>query len=1249
MKLAPALAALPPVEAWPLRRIAWAGALFIAVIAALAGHDMWRGHQQAVADTRRELDAQSRVIAEQTARSVQAVDVMLRHVAAEYQRGRLARLGADELHAYLRDIAVGLHQIDGLGLFDAAGEPIAVSWPAPRRAVNMGTLPRFAQLRDEPGLGFVIFGAARAAGDGPWIVPFGRRLETPDGRFAGVVAARGRVEYFERFYRDAYPDPATRVALLHRDSTLLARHPTSAAALGQRFPALEALLPGPDGQPRASRGTSPVDGVDRFAAIRLVPDYPLVVVVTREAAAAFASWRSQAIGSAWRTLALGALAAVLLALLWRQLRRLASARESLAQSQQRYALAAAGSDTGVWDWDLVAGTAYESRRARELQGLPLEPETQPLDELRGLLTYHPQDASARALAMQAHLDGATPHYEVEYRVRRADGAYRWVHVRALCTRDAAGQPLRIAGSVSDIDVRKQAEAALRQSEERYALAMTGSNEGHWLWDIPAGRIYVSAKQAELVGLGGGAQTVADGDYFERLPLHPDDRERVHFNRNEHVAGRTPRLDHEFRIVLPSTGEVRWLHTRAQCFRDADGKPLRLAGSTVDATQRKRAEEALRESEARFAVAVAGADDGIWEWDFVKRLAYGSRRGRELLGLPPQPEVESFEAWAAEVAGQIHPDDRPRRDQAIEDHLAGRSPAYVVDFRVRRPDGQWRWVHVHGRCERDAAGRPLRMAGSASDIDDRKRTEEALRESEERYALAMTGWRGGHWVWNEADDRLFVSATVNELFGLPADARIGSRAEFMARVTLHPDDRERVLQLIEAHAQGDGARHDYECRVVLPDGSVRWILNRAQRFAGPDGQGSRVAGVIIDVTERKQAEGERERLEDQLRQAQKLEAIGTLAGGIAHDFNNILSAILGYGELAQKGAPEGTPLRRHIDASIAAGQRAKSLVERILAFSRSGMGERVPVHVQSVVEEALDAVAASLPAGVTLVRRLGAGDAGVLGDPTQIHQVVMNLCANAVQAMKGEGRLDVALAPSVLAAPLAVATSTLPAGAYLRLSIADSGSGIAPELLARIFDPFFTTKEVGVGTGLGLSLVHGIVTDLGGGIEVESRVGAGSRFAVFLPTCTTVAPPAAADPGRAEQGHGEVVLLVDDEEALVRLGEEALAEIGYEPVGFTSSAAALDALRAEPARFDILLTDEAMPGLTGTELARAARALRPELPVVLASGYVTPSLQQRARAAGVAEVLSKPLATAEVARALASALKGQVGNLKIEVK
>ena len=392
----------------------------------------------------------------------------------------------------------------------------------------------------------------------------------------------------------------------------------------------------------------------------------------------------------------------------------------------------------------------------------------------------------------------------------------------------------------------------------------------------------------------------------------------------------------------------------------------------------------------------------------------------------------------------------------------------------------------------------------------------------------------------------------------------------------------------------------------------------------------------DITDRKNAESQRERLEAQLRQAQKLEAIGTLAGGIAHDFNNILAAILGYGEMAQKDAPEGTPLRRHIDSLISAGMRAKSLVERILAFSRSGVGERIAIHAETAIGEALDAAAASLPPGVLLTRRLTAGDAAVLGDPTQLHQVVMNLCANAVQAMRSSGTLTVVLDRIDLDTPNCT-TSRLPSGNYLRLVVSDTGSGIAPGVLERIFDPFFTTKAIGVGTGLGLSLVHGIVADLGGGIDVQSQIGTGSTFTVFVPLHADVAAPALTREVTAPNGRGQTILLVDDEEVLVRLGEEMIAGLGYEPVGFTSSRAALAAFSADSQRFDAVLSDEAMPEMTGSELALEVRRVRRDIPILLMSGYVTPALAVRAQEAGVIEVLSKPLASGDIARSLAGAL------------
>jgi signal transduction histidine kinase/ActR/RegA family two-component response regulator len=383
--------------------------------------------------------------------------------------------------------------------------------------------------------------------------------------------------------------------------------------------------------------------------------------------------------------------------------------------------------------------------------------------------------------------------------------------------------------------------------------------------------------------------------------------------------------------------------------------------------------------------------------------------------------------------------------------------------------------------------------------------------------------------------------------------------------------------------------------------------------------------------------EKERLESQLRQSQKMEAIGTLAGGIAHDFNNVLGAILGYGELAVQQAAKNSDLERYLDNVMNAAERAKSLVERILGFSRSGLGNRVLFNVQSVVNETLELLAASLPAGIRLETRLEAGNAGVVGDPTDLHQVTMNLCTNAVQAMARGGELDVVLGREDVREPGALSRGSLAAGSYVRLTITDTGAGIPPPALERIFDPFFTTKGVGEGTGLGLALVHGIVTDLGGAIEVDSALGRGTRFDIWLPVGGETAV-AAVEPARTlPRGHGETLMIVDDERPLVELAEEVVARLGYEPVGFASSTAALEAFTAAPHRFDAVLTDEMMPDLIGTELARRLRLVRPSIPILMMSGRAVAPLLDRATEAGIAAILRKPLHGRDIAESLARVL------------
>jgi signal transduction histidine kinase/CheY-like chemotaxis protein len=375
----------------------------------------------------------------------------------------------------------------------------------------------------------------------------------------------------------------------------------------------------------------------------------------------------------------------------------------------------------------------------------------------------------------------------------------------------------------------------------------------------------------------------------------------------------------------------------------------------------------------------------------------------------------------------------------------------------------------------------------------------------------------------------------------------------------------------------------------------------------------------------------------LRQSLKMEALGTLAGGIAHDFNNILGAIIGYGELAQQQAQEGTSLRRHLDQIMHATARARSLVDRILGFSRSGIAERVPIDIQAVVAETLRLLEASLPPNVRIEKALHADGAAVIGDDTRLHQVTMNLCTNAVQAMPDGGILRVELGQLRLAASRTFSREQLAAGRYVILTVKDSGVGIPPDVMERIFDPFFTTKPLGVGTGLGLSLVHGIVADLDGAIEVSSEPARGTTFRIWLPVTSEHATRAAAMARDLPRGKGEAVMVVDDEPALVALAEELLANLGYEPVGFRSGRSALEAFLGDPRRFDAVLTDELMPDLHGTELAREVRSLSAEVPILLVTGHGGDALAERARAAGVTEVLRKPLRTREMAEALAKHL------------
>jgi PAS domain S-box-containing protein len=512
------------------------------------------------------------------------------------------------------------------------------------------------------------------------------------------------------------------------------------------------------------------------------------------------------------------------------------------------------------------------------------------------------------------------------------------------------------------------------------------------------------------------------------------------------------------------------------------------------------------------------------------------------------------------------------------------------------------------------------------------------------ALAR-GWRRYQSMIEHSSDALILSRPTmgGILYASPAIERVlgFTLDDLRGREVLdliHPEEREAARKLRDALLRAPGKVSVDETKVLHKDGSWRWMeLTRSNLLDEPS-----VRAVVFnfrDITERKQAEAERARLEQRLRQAEKMEAVGRLAGGIAHDFNNILGGILGYAEMLAENAPPGSPLKRYADNVLTGAHRASGLVEQILSYSRSQRARRVPVELGRIVAETLELVRGSLPAGIRLESELPAKPLYVIGDATQLHQVTMNLCTNAIHAMGNAGTLRLRLEPAEVAAERTLPHTTLHAGAYARLMVEDTGSGMDEATLARIFEPFFTTKEAGKGTGLGLSLVYGIVTDSAGAIDVTSAPGRGSSFAIYLPR---VDSPVIAEQDTAAEpvarGNGERVLVVDDEEALVAVTSEALRRIGYEPVPCSDGAAALAAFEAAPGRIDAVIADEVMPGLTGTQLAASLRQRRADLPIVLVSGYIGPMMTERAIAAGVDEILKKPLLARDLAAALARVLR-----------
>jgi PAS domain S-box-containing protein len=580
--------------------------------------------------------------------------------------------------------------------------------------------------------------------------------------------------------------------------------------------------------------------------------------------------------------------------------------------------------------------------------------------------------------------------------------------------------------------------------------------------------------------------------------------------------------------------------------------------------------------------------------------------------------------------RIHPGDVADFRQVVE-RASRDAQDFSHEYRLRMPDGRIKHLYVVAHAVRDESG-SLEYIGAVMDVTERKRAEEALKQGQKRFRAMVEKSAEGIVLGTPEKGVIYASPSVERVLGYTPD-------EFVGRSlygTVHPDHRQHMADTVaELLAETNKVVID-EMLLLHKDRSWRWIECTMRNLLHEPS----VQALVInfrDITERKHAQAERAQLEQRLRQAEKMESVGRLAAGIAHDFNNVLAGVFAYGEMLFEETPEHSPLKRYAKNVLTAATRGRALVEQILAYSRSQLGKRAPIDIGQVVAETLELLRGSLPAAIRLEASAPQLPLVVIGDATQLHQVVMNLCSNAIQATSAGGTLHVALEAAELPAERALFNGTLRPGHYVRLTVEDSGSGMDAATLSRIFEPFFTTKEIGRGTGLGLSLVYAIVTDAGGAIDVRSILEQGSTFTIYLPRAhdAPVTAEEAAIP--LPRGNGERVLLVDDEANVLAMTAQVLSRLGYEPVSFSDSRAALAAFEAAPRSFDVVVTDDVMPGLTGTRLASALHQQRRELPIVLVSGYSGPILAQRALAAGVSELLVKPLQSRDIAAALARVL------------
>ncbi len=828
---------------------------------------------------------------------------------------------------------------------------------------------------------------------------------------------------------------------------------------------------------------------------------------------------------------------------------------------------------------------------------------------------HPDDVEPTQRVVEEQLRAGKTVLHFENRYRTAGGDYCWLDWNSHPNAEN-GVTFAIARNITD---KKRSEELIKQYRRELELTLEATTDGIWKWNFINDELEFSPQYYTMLGYEQN-EFPADFENWKAL-IHPDDLNETLRGAAEYLKTKADVYDNEFRMRT-KCGDYRWILAHAKVVeRDKNGEAVRMIGNHQDVTERKQAEEELKAAEARTRSILSSIADTFYsldkEWRFV--------------AVNPAAEKAPFGRPASELLGKVIWDLYPGLvDTPIHRrYLDAKNNSSLEHYEAQSPlDGHWYEVFMQGW----SGGVDVYMR----DITERRQFEESLSESQRRLDLAIRSIGAGVWDWDVLNNRMIWDERMLELYGLQPEAFPGGVKAW--ENGLHPEDRARAIAECESALRGEKP-FNTDFRIKTPAGEIRHIKADGAVLRDQEGTAVRMIGLNHDITERRRAEEERSRLEDQLQQAMKMEAVGRLAGGVAHDFNNLLTSITGNVQLSLMDLSPDDPLEGALTEIAQAADSAASLTRQLLAFSRKQLIEPKVLNLNELIVSLEKMLRRLIGEDIELKTIPGKRLGSIKADPGQLEQILVNLAVNARDAMPDGGKLIVETANAELDEEYCRLHPHSRPGAYVMLAVSDTGTGMSDEVKSHLFEPFFTTKPKERGTGLGLATIYGAVKQAGGSVEVYSEEGEGTTFKIYLPLVAQKAERLqAAAPAIDMPGGTETVLIVEDEKSVRDMAIRILKRLGYNVLQAPDGGQAFMLAEKYTDKIDLLVTDVIMPGMNGRQLAERLIQIHPEMKVLYTSGYTENAIAHHGVIDEGLQFIGKPYTPQALAKKLRDVLE-----------